>query len=86
VGKPPIHRKIPPAVTSGLLATIESEMRSLETLISVKKGMYRALEKERDQEVSRLRAAQAEEEKAKKGKGKAVCEATETASEESEEE
>ena len=88
-GKAPIHRQIPPPVTSGLLATIESEMRSLETLISVKRGMYRALEKERDEEVSRLRAAQAEEEKVKKaakGKAKAARASTESADEESEEE
>ena len=89
MGKAPIHRLIPPPVTSGLLATIESEMQSLETLISVKKSMYRALEKEREEEVSRLRAAQAEEEKVKKaakGKANAARASTESADEESEEE
>ena len=88
-GKAPIHRKIPPPVTSELLTAIESEMRNLETLISVKKGMYRALEKEREEEVSRLRAAQAEEEKVKKvgkGEAKASRASTESAEEESEEE
>ena len=81
-GKAPIHRTIPPLVTSGLLTMIESEMRSLEMLISVKKGMYRVLEKEREEELLRLCTVQAEEEKAKKavkGKAEAVCASTESA-------
>ena len=65
VGNPPLHRKIPPPVTSELLSTIENEMRSLETLIGVKKSMWKSLEKDRDAEVARLHAEQVEEEKAK---------------------